>query len=252
MLVIIFSINYSWLDSKLQGFLIKENHDKTKVLRIIDGDTIETEQGKIRLLGINAPETTKKEKYSQEAKDFLEKEILNKTVTLEYGKYKTDRYKRTLAYIFLNKENINLKLVKEGLANYYFPSGKDIHYQEFKIAWENCIKENKNLCKKSDNICSNCIKLKEFDYNSQEIVFENICSFDCNLEKWDIKDEGRKHFSFPNVLIKEKSNLKIKVGEEQDSSNILYWRGETYVWTRTGDSLFLRDDLGKLVLWESY
>jgi len=27
---------------------------------------------------------------------------------------------------------------------------------------------------------------------------------------------------------------------------------ETYVWTKTGDTMFLRDNEGKLVLWEGY
>jgi len=33
---------------------------------------------------------------------------------------------------------------------------------------------------------------------------------------------------------------------------ILFWKGKDYVWTSTGDTLFLRDDEGKLVLWEMY
>jgi len=30
------------------------------------------------------------------------------------------------------------------------------------------------------------------------------------------------------------------------------WKKKDYVWTKTGDSLFLRDSKGKLVLWKSY
>ena len=46
------------------------------VTRVIDGDTIETENSTIRLLGINTPERGKE--YYGEAKDFL-KQIENKS-----------------------------------------------------------------------------------------------------------------------------------------------------------------------------
>ena len=182
----------------------------------------------------------------------MNEKILNKTVKLEYGKDKKDRYNRTLAYIFLNDENINLKQVEQGFANYYFPSGKDVYYNNFKEAWENCIKENKNLCEKSKDICAKCIELKELNYNSQEAVFYNSCDYDCNLNGWKIKDEGRKTFIFSNFNLDGNKELKIKVGEGTDNSDILFWKGEDYVWTKTGDTLFLRDSEGKLILFESY
>ena len=201
---------------------------------------------------MNAPETTKKERYSLEAKEFLKKLILNKKVILKYGKDEQDRYGRTLAYIFLNQENINLKLVTEGLANSYFPSGKTKRYDEFKEAWKNCINKNKNLCKKSINICSECIELKKFDIKNQEAIFYNKCSFNCELTGWNIKDEGRKNFFFPKFNLKSREQVKIDVGEGVDNNNEFFWKGYSYVWTKSGDTLFLRDEKGGLVLWRSY
>ena len=96
-----------------------------------------------------------------------------------------------------------------------------------------------------------CIELKELNHNSQEIIFYNSCDFSCDLTNWNIKDEGRKNFVFPEFILNSKKSIKIKVGEGPDSENILYWK-EDYVWTNTGDTLFLRDPKGKLVLWESY
>ena len=125
----------------------------------------------VRLLGINSPE--KGELYYDEAEKFLEGLILNKTIKLEKGREDKDKYGRLLRYIFINDKNINLKIVEEGLANFYFPSGKDVYYESFKEAWENCLKGNKNLCKKSVDKCSYCIELKKFDYQNQEIVFIN-------------------------------------------------------------------------------
>ena len=92
-----------------------EYPNKTVVKRVIDGDTIELDSGQpFRLNGISCPD--KGEKYYQEAKDFTEDKVLNKKVNLEYEeKYKKDTYKRLLGYVFIDSENLNVELVRNGL-----------------------------------------------------------------------------------------------------------------------------------------
>ena len=216
-------INYNWLDNALNNFL--NTSEQIHVDRIIDGDTIESNSTSIRLLGINTPE--RGEFYYEEAKEFLEQEILNKTVNLKYGKERYDKYNRTLAYIFFDNQNINLKIIENGLANIYFPSGKDQYYQEFQNAWEDCIDNNVNLCEASQHVCANCISI-----NINNII--NNCNFQCNISSWEIKEEGRNKFIFNEILAS---------GQEADFELDL---------TDFGKSLFLRDDEGKLVVWESY
>jgi micrococcal nuclease len=249
LILILFTINYSFLNSALINLL--EDREIVYVERVIDGDTIVVEnKTSIRLLGINAPE--KGEKYYNEAKEFLKKSSSNKTIELEFGEDKYDRYKRILAYIFIKGENINLELVKNGFANFYFPSGKDIYYDEFKKAWEECVLTNKNLCEKSYDNCAMCIELKEFDYRNDKIVFYNRCSFNCDLTGWRIKDEGRKNFIFDKFTLESNSNVEIKVEDNKNTKTTLFWKGEKSIWTDSGDTLFLRDKDNKLVLWESY
>lgn len=248
LIFILFTINYRFLDKKLGEFL--REYEIARVERIIDGDTIEIEnKTSVRLLGINTPE--RGEIYFEEAKEFLEDLILNKTIELEKGKENTDKYNRLLRYIFLNNENVNLKLVEQGYANYYFPSGKDIYYSKFFRAWEKCVRMNKNLCEKSKDECALCIELKELNFKTQTITLYNNCSFDCSLQGWQIKHEGRKKFLFPDFVLKSNKKVTIKVGNKINTENVLYWN-EEYVWTSTGDSLFLRDGEGKLVVWKGY
>ena len=249
LILLLFIINYPLFDNGLEKFL--QDKKTAFVERIIDGDTIVIEnKTSVRLLGINSPE--KGEIYSEEAEEFLESLVLNKKIELEFGKDKYDRYHRLLAYIFVNRKNVNLELVKEGLANFYFPSGRDINYENFKKAWEDCIKKNKNLCEKSKDKCAYCIEIKEFDYKNQIVIFHNKCNFNCELNGWEIKDEGRKKFIFPEFVLGNKNNVKIKIGEGEDNSNTLFWKTETYIWTKSGDTLFLRDGEKRLVLWENY
>lgn len=251
----VFMLNYSLIDAFLIETFI--DYEEGIVERIIDGDTIvvrsttkfevgsskfgkkanKTEEIKIRMLGINSPE--KGEIAYKEAKEFLENKILKKNVRINFDKEKKDRYNRTLGYIFLGKQNINLESVKQGYSNFYFPTGAGRYSKEIKEAWEECLISNKRLCEKSKN---DCISLKKIDIKNQKIILENICNYDIYLKNWSIKDEGRKKYIFLDEKIKS-------MGEITLNSN--KWNKD-YVWTKTGDSVFIRDDKNKLVLFYNY
>jgi micrococcal nuclease len=248
LVLLLIAVNYRFLDSKVTEFL--EESDIAVVERVIDGDTIVVENNThIRLLGINTPE--KGEKYYSEAKSFLEMIILNKTVKLKYGSEKQDKYGRTLAYVLVDEKNVNKEMVDEGYANFYFPSGKDSYYNSFAKAWGHCLENNKYLCEKSQTECSRCVELKELNVKEQRIVLYNNCSFSCSLNGWTIKDEGRKKFVFPDFKLESRREISVIVGNWTDDADSLYWKGEEYVWTQTGDTMFLRDEEGKLVVWKS-
>ena len=248
LIFILFAINYPFMDSFLERTFVQG--EIVTVERVVDGDTVIANNQSVRLLGMNTPE--RGEKYYEEAKVFLEELVLNKTVELRFGKEKYDRYNRILGYLFLGGKNINLEIVKEGYANFYFPSGKDTYYTLFLDEWEGCLVDGGNRCEFSNDPCSKCIKLEEFDYKREIITFENICSFQCDLSNWEIKDEGRKKFIFEDFLINGKEKINIKTKDGENNSTDLFWKGEKYVWTKTGDSLFLRDKEGLLVLWDTY
>lgn len=96
------------------------------VYKVIDGDTFycydeNRNEVKIRLIGIDTPETRnrfkkKKGYYGIEAKNYLTELILNKTVKLEFDLDKYDQYNRVLAYVYLDGKFINAELVKNGFA----------------------------------------------------------------------------------------------------------------------------------------
>jgi len=98
------------------------------VTKIIDGDTFLIEGGySVRILGIDADE--RGYPCYQVAKERLEELILNKKVRLEKGREDKDQWCRYLRYVFLDGENIGLKLVKEGLVVARF-SPEDVKYRE--------------------------------------------------------------------------------------------------------------------------
>lgn len=103
------------------------------VEHVSDGDTIKvvTNDGtslKVRLAGMDAPETLKVnhktgklnkpgQPYGDNATAFTTNLVLGKKVRLDI--YGVDQYKRVLAFVFVDGKNLNLELVKAGLAEVY-------------------------------------------------------------------------------------------------------------------------------------
>jgi len=248
LILILLVINYPFLDQTIGNFLF--DYETAFVERVIDGDTVVIDSGEsVRLLGINTPE--RGERYYDEAAEFLGDIVFNKTVELEYSAKKYDQYGRLLAYLYFNGRNVNLELIKNGFANVYILDDRK-NEGVLRKAWEECIEENVGICKKSEDVCSDCIQLKEFDYKKEIVIFHNRCSFNCDMEGWEIKDEGRKNYFFQDFKLGSGKQISIIVGEGTDTDSTLYWSNEDYVWTRAGDTLFFRDKKGGLVLWRSY
>lgn len=94
--------------------------DDTTVKAVLDGDSFEIENGtKVRLIGIDAPDIETNACFSPEATNHL-KELLppGRPIRLVYDTTRTDRFGRTLAYVFRLPEGLflNLAMVRDGYA----------------------------------------------------------------------------------------------------------------------------------------
>jgi micrococcal nuclease len=89
-----------------------------KVVRVIDGDTIEIAGGAhVRYIGIDTPETyPKTEFYGPEAKAKNIELVEGKLVTLEKDVSETDKYGRLLRYVYVDGVFVNGELVLLGYA----------------------------------------------------------------------------------------------------------------------------------------
>ncbi len=135
--------------SDYNSFVNTHEHYYGKVVKVVDGDTVYVNVNgklwKIRLLGVDTPETYKKnnpneyylldgtpitnttylKEWGIKAKYFAKKQLENKTVIIAFDKEapKKDRYGRYLAYIFINNSNnlinFNEELLKYGYARVY-------------------------------------------------------------------------------------------------------------------------------------
>jgi micrococcal nuclease len=96
-----------------------------EVTTIYDGDTIMAEGHDIiiyvRLAGVDAPEIASKnhertQPFGQESKQYLENTILNKSVEIKGYGIDQYPYNHLIGEIFLEDTNINIELIRQGLA----------------------------------------------------------------------------------------------------------------------------------------
>lgn len=114
------------------------------VTEVSDGDTLKLSDGKIfRLYGVNAPEV--KDPYFEEAKVFTENLVLGKKISFEQeANYKIDKFGRELGYVFIDGANLNIELVRNGLARVVlYEKRAKIKYQDELLSAEKEAKEKK-------------------------------------------------------------------------------------------------------------
>lgn len=111
-----------------------------EVVRVVDGDTLiltqpslaesngarpqrnkqAAERYRVRLLGVDTPETVKEgtdvQEWGPEATEFTRQFVRGGKVRVELDKRRVDRFGRSLAYVYVGDEMLNVELVRAGLA----------------------------------------------------------------------------------------------------------------------------------------
>ena len=107
---------------------------RATVARVIDGDTIELQNGEtVRYIGIDTPETVHPDKpaecFGTEATRANRRLVAGKQVRLERDVSNHDKYDRLLRYIYVNDTFVNKYLVEHGYAHAVsYPP--DVKYQD--------------------------------------------------------------------------------------------------------------------------
>jgi micrococcal nuclease len=121
-----------------------------KVIKVIDGDTLEIEGGqKVRYIGIDTPETKHPTKgvqcFGKQAFEKNKELVEGKEVIMEKDVSETDRYGRLLRFIYVDGVFINDYLVRQGYAHAItFPPDVKLADQ-FKAAEQEARENNRGL-----------------------------------------------------------------------------------------------------------
>jgi hypothetical protein len=129
-----------------------------------------------------------------------------------------------LGQILLNKENINAKILQNGLATLYYYE-HDEYYDELEKAEEFARLNQINLWEKSPN--AYCLEIIKFETDEPEIlILENNCNKELNIT---IKDDATHIYK---EIIKPNSQLKKEF---------------SHIWNTDGDSIYIHDSEGLLI-----
>lgn len=102
----------------------KNDSTNASVTNVVDGDTIDVsykdKEERVRLILVDTPETKHPNKgvqpYGPEATEYTTDTLDGEKVRLEVGEEKRDQYDRLLAYVYIDGENFNKKLLRGGYA----------------------------------------------------------------------------------------------------------------------------------------
>jgi len=138
--------------------------EKGRVVKVVDGDTLNIQIGttptKVRIIGIDTPETVDPRKTVQcfgiEASKQMTRLVNAKTVTLEKNPAEDkDKYGRLLRYVSLNGNDIGAQMIRDGYAFSYkvFPHTRLDAYNQLekkareggKGLWSSC--DSKDMSK---------------------------------------------------------------------------------------------------------
>lgn len=128
-----------------------KDHQKGEMVtvgRVVDGDTfVTTERERVRLIGVDTPESTKQhEPYGKAAADFTKSRLTGRKVQLVYDVGRQDKYGRTLAYVYLADGTFfNALLVAEGYAQIMTVPPNVKHAEEFLALQRKARAQNKGL-----------------------------------------------------------------------------------------------------------
>lgn len=119
-----------------QTDLLKNQEFTAKVIRILDGDTMEVlyqnSPVKIRLAHIDCPEKRHQQPFGTQAKKALSDLCFGQQVTIRVQK--SDRYKRLIAIVINhNHQVVNQEMIRQGMAWHFKKYSTDRVYAEIEI-----------------------------------------------------------------------------------------------------------------------
>lgn len=228
------------------------------VLRVIDGDTCLLEDGRrVRYLGIDAPE--KGDPHAEEATLANNTLVGGKTVRLEPSRTRRDRDDRMLAYVFVGDTFVNEELVRQGYAHLRH-SVRAKYLQRLLQAQDEARTAGLGLWAQAVgraltivNVHADAEGNERDNLYDEFIVIENQGQTPIDLTGWTVSDSSSLDpYLFPNFILPAKVQVTLRTGFGKNTESDLFWGSRRPVWNNDGDTIFIRDAAGRLILSHIY
>lgn len=139
-----------------KGTSLANTIQSVSLSRCIDGDTaafiVDTKQVTVRFSGVNTPEysKSKKEVLGKEAATFTCEALQqSKQLDIVWDRTQSESYKRKIGIVFVDQQNLNVLLLKQGLADLRYLRDQMPYAAEYRTALEQAKQANIGLWQKS-------------------------------------------------------------------------------------------------------
>ena len=253
---------------------------RVEIVKVIDGDTFDAilpngSIERIRLLGVDCPETTPENNkryeydnivdleclttYGLEAKEYAENMLTNKIVYIQFDSLAGFKgyYGRWLAYVFLlNQTDFGEELLKHGYARVYIEG--NFSKKENYLSIEYQARENKTglwSCPSKETygiviltVHYNAAGRDEENLNDEYVVLKNIETTPIDVTGYRLTDEANHTYYFPeNFIVEPQTIIKIHTGHGNNTQEDLYWNNDYPIWNNNGDTAYLWNNEGILI-----
>lgn len=276
------------------------------VVDVVDGDTLKVrfENGTrdtVRLLGVDTPEVYSENtpdefegvpetdagrqclgQYGDRASEFATDQLAGETVRLGFDENEGRRgyYDRLLAYVYLDGDQFNYRLVAEGYARLY--DSDFVERERYAAAERNAREANRGLWQcataatdggsgtagssggadpagGSDDapldisVHADAAGPDGDNLNDEYVVLTNTGSSTLDLGGWTVADAADHVYTVPaGTTLDAGASVTIHTGTGRDTRDELYWGRSTPVWNNDGDTVTVRDDGGDAVAVRTY
>lgn len=239
------------------------------LVEVTDGDTIVVRvdgvEERVRLIGINTPESG--ECLADAATDRLGELLGDGSITLVGDRTDRDQYERLLRYVEVGGTDIHEALVAEGLAlsrRYEPDTARADRYDAAQAAAEEASVGQwaADACGPASAASVAIVEVNADapgddgkNLNEEWVVVRNDGSEQLDLTGWGLKDESASNrYSFPDGLtVPAGATVTVRSGCGVDDATTAYWCASgSAIWNNGGDTVFVLDPSGNVVVSHSY
>lgn len=262
------------------------------IVEVVDGDTIDIRYQNgttdtVRLLGVDTPETSSGrtdpaewsgipdnsdgrshlEDWGGQATTFAKGQLGNQ-IYIETDETADRRgyFGRLLVYAYSSESStrsLNHRLISEGYARMYDStfSKRD----QFDDAESNAITAGYGVWDyeaPSDTTSSNNIEIETIHEDAQGSEYDNLDDEyvtlrnggdrDVDMDGYTLEDDDSHVYTFEDFTLDAGASVTVYTGSGTDTDSELFWGLDSPVWNNGGDTVYVRDTSGGVVVKQSY
>lgn len=247
------------------------------VIDVTDGDTVVVTgpdgDQRVRLIGINTPESD--ECFGGEATAGMQSLVDGRAVRLVADRSDTDQYGRLLRFVEVLDDrgveiDVGATMVAAGLAlsrRYPPDTARNDRYDALQEEAQAAARGlwASDACGEPTVAGAGEVRIgleiqadapgdDGQNPNGEWVRFTNEASSPLDLSGWEIADESASHrYRFDQFVLGAGASVTLFTGCGRDTATERYWCNEgSAVWNNSGDTVFVKDPLGNIVIAETY